>query len=281
MRTVLIPTDFSTNARHAIDYALLLHKNEPTIFYFLHAYADKVYSTLKSDGNGNIVTQKKVIKQHTELKLNKLVTEIKSKTNNPKHTYEAVLAFESLVDVVNDFVKQIDVDLIIMGTQGQTSNKKITFGSNTVQVFKYVQCPVLAVPEDYIFEQPKKVLFPTDYMLPYKLRELKLLRDIAVAFKSEVHCLYISDFENLSQRQLKNQKYILDVLYDANLFFDRIPSKHRVEAILKHVTNKEIDILVMINSRHSFLEDMLYRSTVDELGLNIKTPFLVMQNLPR
>jgi hypothetical protein len=37
----------------------------------------------------------------------------------------------------------------------------------------------------------------------------------------------------------------------------------------------------MVNSRHSFFEDMLYRSTVDLLGLKVGIPFLVMQNLNR
>lgn len=281
MKTVVIPTDFSDNARHAIDYALQLYKCERTKFYFLHAYADEVYGPFKKNDKGSLETRKKDVKCATNDKLTELLEGIRAETGNPKHTYEALSFCESLVDAVNDFVNQSNADLVIMGTRGQTADKKISFGSHTVQVFKYVQCPVLAIPEGYLYQKPRKILFPTDFMMPYKRRELKLLNSIASEFKSEVHCLYISDFEAMSHRQLDNQLFIKETLSDAYLFFDQTPVRNKAEAIRDTISEGGFNFLVMVNSRHSFLEDMLYRSTVDELGLHIEVPFLVMQNLPR
>ena len=281
MKTVLIPTDFSNSAMHAIDYALNLYKCERANFYFLHAYADEVYGPFKTNGETSIEDQKKTVKNTTDKSLKDLIQKLTARESNPKHTYETLSAFDTLVDAVNDFVNQINVDLVIMGTKGQTADKKLTFGSNTVQVFKYVQCPVLAIPLDYKYHQPKKILFPTDYMLPYKRRELKLLNTLASEFKSEIHCLYISDFEDLSNRQIDNQRFLKESLAEAFLFFERLPTKNKAEAIMDYIKKNNINLLVMVNSRHSFLEDMLYRSTVDEIGLRLKLPFLVMQNLPR
>ena len=281
MRTVLIPTDFSLNAMHAIDYALDLYKCERTNFYFLHAYADEVYGPFRKNNGDSFEEQKKMIQKNVDRSLEELVEKLKKQEHNPKHSYEAISSFDSLVDAVNDFVNEINIDLIIMGTQGKTANKKITFGSHTVQVFKYVQCPVLAIPENYEYEQPKKILFPTDYMLPYKRRELKLLNTLAAEFKSQIHCLYVSDFEDLSHRQIDNQRFLRESLPNAYLSFETTPVKNKGEAILEYIDENGINMLVMVNARHSFLEDMLYRSTVDEIGLHPKIPFLVMQNLPR
>ncbi len=280
MRTILIPTDFSKNAMHAIEYALNLYKCERTKFYLLHAFADEVYGPFKNKG-ASFEERKTTVKKNVEKKLNELVETVKQKQQNPKHAFESLSAFDSLVDAVNDFANQINVDLIIMGTQGKTANKTVTFGSHTVQVFKYVQCPVLAIPEDYEYEPPKKILFPTDYMLPYKRRELKLLNTLAAEFKSEVYCLYLSDFEDLSLRQLDNKRFLSESLPDSYLHFERAPVKNKAEAISENIARNGIDLLVMVNARHSFFEDMLYRSTVEEIGLRPKIPFLVMQNLPR
>ena len=281
MRTVLIPTDFSRNAIHAIDYALQLYKCERTNFYFLHAYADEVYGPFKSNGETSFEQQKKTIKKNVGEKLQSIIVQVKKREHNPKHSFEAIAAFDSLVDAVNDFANQINIDLIIMGTQGQTADKNITFGSHAVQVFKYVQCPVLAIPENYEYQKPKKILFPTDYMLPYKRRELKLLNTLAGDFKSEIHCLYISDFQDLSHRQIDNKRFLQEELSKGYVFFETTPVKNKAEAIMEYITKNDIQLLVMVNSRHSFLEDMLYRSTVDIIGLQPKIPFLVMQNLPR
>ncbi|ADV50305.1 universal stress protein [Cellulophaga sp. E16_2] len=281
MTTVLIPTDFSTNAMHAISYALDLYKCEQTIFYFIHAYADEVYGTLKNNTDLSISEYRTSIEKQAKKQLSNLITDKQEKNHNPKHEYKGLAIFESLVDAVNDTVNEINIDVIIMGTKGQTADKKITFGSQTVQVFKYVKCPVLAIPETYSYQQPKNILFPTDYNLPYKRRELKLLNALAHEFKSTVYCLHISDFETLSLRQLDNKQFLEESLPNTFLSFEQTPVKNRLNAIMISIEEKDIDLLVMVNSRHSFLEDMLFRSTVDKIGLKIHVPFLVLQNLSR
>lgn len=281
MKAVLIPTDFSNNAMHAINYALQLYKCELAHFYFIHAFADEVYNRMESITALSVEQKKITLKEKSEELLGNLITKIETEKHNPKHKYESIAVFDSLVEAVNDFTDKINIDLIIMGTKGISDVKKVTFGSHTVQVFKYVKCPVLAVPETYHYNQPKHILFPTDYSLPYRRRELKLLNTIAAEFKSEVFCLHISDFEELSQRQIDNKRFLEESLSKAYLSFNRTPVKNKVEAIMDTIDEKKIDLLVMVNSRHSFLEDMLYRSTIDQIGLHIKIPFLVLQNLPR
>ncbi|MEO9892333.1 universal stress protein [Aurantibacter sp.] len=281
MRTILIPTDFSDNALHAVNYAVDLFKCERVHFYFLHAYADEVYGPYKSKNNEEIEIEKKKLKKQTEKKLDTLIDQIQDVPPNPRHSYEGIAVFDALVDAVNDQVNEINIDMVVMGTKGKSNDKKIIFGSHTVQLFKYVKCPVLAVPNDADFEQPKKILFPTNYMLPYKRRELKLLNCLSGEYKSEIHCLYISDFDNLSARQIDNRRFLSDGLPNSYLFFEQTSVKNKTKAIQEYIEQKHIDFLVMVNSRHSFLEDLLYRSTVDEIGLTTKIPFLVLQNLSR
>ncbi|GAK75511.1 hypothetical protein JCM19296_1103 [Nonlabens ulvanivorans] len=47
------------------------------------------------------------------------------------------------------------------------------------------------------------------------------------------------------------------------------------------ISKHEIDLLVLVNSKHSFLESFLKTPTIDALGLNLKIPFLILQNLSR
>lgn len=281
MKNILIPTDFSTNAENAITFAMDLFKCEHTRFYILHAYADELYKMSHIEEDDFFKKEKENLNKESNERLVSIISNIKQERSNPKHKFEHISEFQSLVEAVNDIVNDNDIDLIVMGTKGQTANNKITFGSHTVQVFKYVKCPVLAIPNNYTFKQPKKILFPSDYMIPYKRRELKLLDTLAARFKSEVHSLYISDFEDLSHRQEDNQLFLKGSLPNANLCFKRMEVKNKGIAIMDYADEYEMDMLVMVNSRHSFLEDMLYRSTVDQIALNPVIPFLVLQNLPR
>lgn len=63
MTTIVIPTDFSNNAMHAIKYALQLYKCERANFHFLHAYADEVYGPFKQDDSESIEVQKETTKK--------------------------------------------------------------------------------------------------------------------------------------------------------------------------------------------------------------------------
>ncbi len=281
MRTILIPTDFSDNALHALVYAQELYKCVRTEFYILHAYADKVYGEFK---NSTVEERKKLqkeVKIETEKKLQKLIEQVEGTPPNPMHKFHVVASFDSLVDAVNDFVNQQNIDLVVMGTKGETSHNKTIFGSYTIQLFKYVTCPVLAIPAEAEYRPPRKIVFPTDFMVPYKRRELRLLENLAGNFKSEIHLLYISDFNVLSDRQVDNRLFLKETLKKAYLFFETTETKNKVEAIMDYILSNDIDLLTMVNSRHSLFEDMLYRSSIDELGMKVKIPFLVMQNLPR
>lgn len=281
MKNILIPTDFSNSADDAISYALQLFKCNTAHFHFLHAYADEAYGPFKNGADTAFELQKQNIKENAEQALQRMLDELRKEKHNPKHAYSYNTVFDSLVDGVNDFVNEKNIDLIVMGTKGKTANRKITFGSHTVQIFKYVKCPVLAIPQGYAFKQPKSILFPSAYLLPYKRRELKLLDTLAGQFKSKIHSLYISDFDDLGHRQIDNKKFLTDSLPNARLSFERTTVTNKAHAIMEYITKHDMDFLVMVNSRHSFFEDMLYRSTVDEIGLTPLIPFLVMQNLPR
>lgn len=281
MKKILIPTDFSKNADHAIDYALNLFRCSRAHFYFVHAYADEVYEVGRTKSKKDLDFIKKELESKATLALEAVLARIQDPIPNPMHNYSIEAVFESLVDSVNHLVDQENIDLVVMGTKGATMKKTISFGSNTVQVFKYVKCPVLAIPENYEYQEPKHILFPTDYQLPYKRRELKLLDNIAGFFKSEVHCVYFTKFDSLSHRQEDNKRFVEGALPRSYLFSEMQQSSNVLTGISEYRKKHQVDMLVMINSRQSFLEDLLFRSTVDKLGLQTDIPLMVMQNIAR
>lgn len=281
MKNILIPTDFSKNALHALQYVQELHKRERIHCFLLHTYAEEVYRDHWKATSEKIEEVKKEKKEHAEKKLDQLLQTITNHAPNPLHHFETVALLNKLVDGVNALVNEKNIDLVVMGTKGETSNHKTTFGSYTLEVFKYVRCPVLAIPEACRCEPPKTILFPTDYTLTYQQRELKLLGDVAGESKAEIHCLYITDSKPLSPKQKENKLFLKETLPQACLFFETTPTKNKAETIVNCIEEHKAGMLVMVNERRSFFENMLYGSTLDVLGLQIKTPFLVMQNLYR
>jgi nucleotide-binding universal stress UspA family protein len=281
MRKVLIPTDFSNNSLNAIRYALELFKYERSEFFIFHAYADDVYeSDSFSDRKAFDETKERVkLKAQTEIK--KIENKIAEWSPNPKHHYNTLSLFGTLIDEANELVDSENIDVLVMGTKGETDDRNITFGSNTLQVMKYVKCPVLAIPVGCQPYPPNHILFPTDFLLPFKKRELKLVSTIARSFVVDIHFLHLMNFETLSFRQEDNKAFLECCMKENQILFHKIKGSSLTSAIDAFIEAHQIDLLVMVNSRHSFLEDYLYQSTIDKIGLHIKIPFLVLQNLSR
>ena len=281
MRKILIPTDFSENALNAIKYATELFKHGPATIYLLNAYSEDVYEKKSRLHEGNFDTFRDQFHRDAEEALFNLKNQILEFSPNPKHTIHTIAEFGLLVDSVNDWVEKENIDVVVMGTKGQTADKKITFGSNTLQVIKYVKCPVLAIPEVFNDVHPKNILFSTDFLLPYKRRELKLLSTFAKFFASKISFLYISKFPGLSLRQRDNQAFLEASFKENKVDFIQLQGTDVTKSINTYLIENPIDMLVMVNTRHSYLENILYQSTIEKIGLKIDIPFLVMQNLPR
>lgn len=281
MRKILIPTDFSECSLNAIRYALELFKYDKGDIYLLHAYADEVYEDKAVLDRAGLEEVKKKVHQNTIHALEKVVLKMNALAPNPRHRYHSKAVFGVMIDAVNDFIEAENIDIVVMGTEGAARDRKLTFGSQTLQVIKYVKCPVLAVPACYEDYNPRQFLFPTDYLVPYVKRELKLISTLVKNLAASMSVLYVSKFGKLSFRQEDNQSFLVDCFTENNCTTNYYQGDDVISAINHYIEVKHIDFLVMVNTRHSYLENLLLTSKIDTLGLQISIPFLVLQNLPR
>lgn len=281
MRKILIPTDFSDNAMNAIRYGLELFKYEKSEFFILNAYRDDIYADKALLSRETMDEVTKIIANRSETQLNETLREIKEFSPNPRHSFKSVSANGLLIDEADEIVDHENIDIVIMGTRGKTNDRTLTFGSHTLQVLKYVQCPVLAIPENYEYTQPRHILFPTNYLIPYKRRELKLLCEIGAPYRARIDVLYISKTQKLSLRQEDNQDFIKDELCKNEIRFVTQDNDNITNGIFSYMEQNPMDMLVMVNTRHSFLENILFQSTIDTMSLFLDIPFLALQNIRR
>ena len=82
-------------------------------------------------------------------------------------------------------------------------------------------------------------------------------------------------------RQKDNQTFIKEELCKNSINFITINDKSISNATYKYIKENKSDLLVMVNTRHSFLESILFQSTIDKMSLYIDIPFLALQNIRR
>ncbi|TPN87470.1 universal stress protein [Aquimarina algicola] len=155
MKKILVPTDFSNNAYNALYYATRLFKNEKCQFYILNTY-DVEVAVL-----AGIIEMKQgdqELRKESEEKLEETYHTIIRDTEDFEHRFECISSSERLIDTIEQTVKEKKIELIVMGTKGATGAKGFLMGSNTSNIIQKIKCcPVLAVPDEFYFEDPEDV----------------------------------------------------------------------------------------------------------------------------
>lgn len=148
METILVPTDFSSNAMAGVRYAINLAKNMAAKLRFVYVHApgdDK--ATLdgsKSDGEAKDAQEQKVFYLN---KLQALVEEAYEETDLEPGPYSCVFikgcqAYQSLLDYI---AADINIKYIVMGTKGEDNRSEGAFGSNTDKLIVNSGVPVIAI----------------------------------------------------------------------------------------------------------------------------------------
>ncbi|WP_452221413.1 universal stress protein [Lacinutrix salivirga] len=272
-KNILLPTDFSDNAWSAAVYAFKLYANMECTFYFINSSKVEA-STMSSMSNKLLrVMQEKAKKELLDLKKLARIADA-----NEKHDFETILSTESLLDGINRTIAVKNIDLVVMGTKGVSKGKGIFFGSNTVSVLKKItSCPVLAIPDEFDFIEPKQIAFPTDYNRFYDEKVLNPLKTLSELYNSKIRILHIQEEKELSETQNNNIKHLDKELADFEHSFHWMPDyDKKASVIVDFIEELEINILVMVNHKHSFIENIINEPVVKKIGFQPVIPFLVV-----
>lgn len=277
MRHILLPTDFSDNSWNAITYAIQVFKDEYCVFHLLNTYTPIIFNVEYVLGYPAQFGLADAVRNTAQENLKELVVKISEEfPNNQKHQFETLARFNTLISGIKEFMEKQTVDLIVMGTQGATGAKEVLFGSNTVHVFNEIKCPVLAIPSNFEYENPTNMLFPTDLEVNYKDTALHLLEEIAVSHNSRVNATHVSTGYDLSEKQIKNKLELETVFKQTSYLFHETSIMGVTEAINKFQIELKINLLAMINNKHSFFENLFFKSKLKQIGFHLNIPFLVI-----
>lgn len=277
MKKILIPTDFSDNAWNAIKYGVDLFQKTSCTFYIVHINP----ISYNSGGEEAMyispeIMEKTLLKESNE-KLEKVLKQIERMPLNTKHSFHTTSLYGFFVDHIKQEVQDKDIDLIIMGTKGASGLKAVSMGSNTGNVLTKVRCAVLAVPEDAQYRTPKKIGFPTDFQIGYDLKVMDFIKEVSVMHNSSLHFLYVApNSEDLSEVQIKNKEFLENYFKKSHHTFHTQNNRKLDEAVEKFVSDKDLDMLVMVAKNLNFIERILFKPTVEKISYHTKVPFLVV-----
>lgn len=93
-----------------------------------------------------------------------------------------------------------------------------------------------------------------------------------------MHVVHAIEEDDLTQIQLDNKEHLKALLKGLSVVFQDITDEYMPNIVHSYIQKNDIDLIVMVNKKHSFLERLLLKRNVDSIGYNSTVPFLVLHD---
>lgn len=271
MKKILVPTDYSEQARNAVNHAMKLAENFKSSIYLFHAFHVPV-PTMES----TILLSLDDIEAENEQRLKKEAARIKQEYSSaiPIETISRVGFAEEAIITTGEEEK---TDLIIMGSEGASGLEEVFVGTNTAGVIERTTCPVMCVPVDFEFRIPKNIVFAYDYHEIKDKSELQLMFDLALKFNSTIQILHIDHPDEDTDVKKAASGVRLEHLFEGikhELFF--MQSETIEDAILDFIKQKQSDMVVMMPHKHGFFSRLFHTSNTVKMSFHTPVPLLCL-----
>jgi nucleotide-binding universal stress UspA family protein len=279
MKTLLIPTDFSPNAKHAVEYGYKLAKQIKANVILCNA----VIVPAEIPQAGFIAWPM----EEYDVLIDESAEELKKLKADLKHDEDAftplISCFNEVgatADVVNGLIAKKNIDLVVMGTHRNSGLSSFLLGNHTRILIDTITKPLLLVPPKTPVTPIKKIAFAADFKQPEKdLGSVYALIPLAKALNAEILITHVYDGKDQSP---EFHKWITNFLTDLSnkadyphIYYRLVRNDYAEEGLDWLCNHGQIDMLAMIHRPHTFFDSILKGSYTQKMASHITIPLLV------
>ncbi len=274
MKRILVPVDFSEEAKCAVKTAANLARKTNSEVFLLHMVdlpegIIDAQSGTDNSSPASILYLKKIHERFEEIK------------NSPELeglTVHEKVQFQKTFDGVIEESKTDNIDLIVMGSSGASGIKEIIIGSNTEKVVRHSNVPVLVVKKGHSALQINHIVFASDFVDDSKNRFQDVI-DFAKIFDATLHLLYVNTPHNFNTTKDINERisnfvddFTLDK-FDITIYNDISVEK----GILNYANDIDADLIALNTHGRSGLSQLFNGSIGQELANHALKPVLTFK----
>lgn len=274
MKTILVPTDFSEIARNAVDYAIEIARLGKAKLILFNSYRLPVITAETT----LIIPSIEELERNSQENLDRLKKEIQDRYGN-ELIVECATSCGFAVEEINRYAKQNKADLIVVGMQGAGYLAERLLGSTTTSLIQAAECPVLSIDKQVRFKSPKKIVLASDYLNTGNKDLLSPLRDFTKMFNAHVYVLNVINPSGTApgiDETVNDYISFEDSLKDVEHTFHYIKDEDVVKGINDFVTERQMDMIVMIPRRHSIFEALFNEPATKKMAFHTSLPLLAL-----
>lgn len=276
MKKIIVPIDFSQHSEYALKVAALFAKENNVEIYALHMLDMQQISLSESV---NYHQEKAVFL--LKLAEKKLKSFLKKDYLDDVKVVPVINHFKVFSEI-NSIAKEINADLVIMGSHGVTGLKEFFVGSNTEKVIRYSDTPVLVIKNELTNIDFNDVVIATDFSEETVFAFQSLLKTLT-NFKARKHLLYVNvpsenfkttpEMDALANNFLMKVDGNIDRLISTNFVADRTIEK----GILNFSNAVGADLIAVLTHGRKGLSHLFSGSISEDISNHSNLPIITLK----
>lgn len=269
MKTLIVATDFSAIAQNATQYAMEMARAIQANVHLLHVYQLPVnYGAIdipvsmpdwKADTEDLMAEIKKQLEQNAGGQV---------MVNTEVRIGSFMLELAAVCDRLHPYA-------VIMGCKGSTAAERLLFGTHAIDAMKHLAWPVITVPLEATFHAVKKIGLACDLEDPEITVPLSDITRLVTDFNATLHVLNTGTDQAYDPKMVLASGWLGEKLKNVQHKFHFIKGDTD-EAILHFAEKNDVDLLVVLPRRHSFLDALIYKSHTKQFVLHSHIPLMAL-----
>jgi nucleotide-binding universal stress UspA family protein len=275
MKSILVPIDFSEQAKYAAKVASDIARHTNSKIFLLHTL-ELPTGIIDPAGYGSsnntpsaMLFLKRAHEKFEEFKRLPFLDGLQVEDSVQFHK-----AYDGIID---ESIKQ-NADLIVMGSKGTSGLEEMLVGSNTEKVVRNSDVPVLVIKRDIDNFKIDNIVFASNFKIDHRNAFQKIL-DFASLFNSRLHLLKINtihNFETTKESSDAIRNFIND--FDLGDYTLNIYNDVSVEAgILNFSKVIDADVILLNTSGRRGLSHLFNGSIGEDLANHAKLPVITFE----
>jgi nucleotide-binding universal stress UspA family protein len=281
MKTYLIPVDFSKASVNAAEYAAALsHQTDVEHIILLNAYYVSIYETTLPSPDMILLREEDIEQNAADRleKLNALKIEL-IKQVRPGVEISIHLNRSHLLRAVIENSISKNVDLIILGSRGNSSNEDTQIGSHVIKIAKASPIPIIVVPPAYTFKGVNKVAVAIDFNKVKDTAPLEALKRLLNRRKVE---LMVVNVDNKGKHQgdaeyAAEESALHGMLKQYNPKYFFLEDNNIINGILQFAADKDAQLVIALPHKYSFFQSIMHTSISHQLAESSAVPVLLLK----
>jgi len=265
MKKLLVPTDFSENARNALAYAIEIANLFGSHIQLLHTYKLPRKS-------GMFISVDRYMMEEIRPDMDKWEKWTREQLRNGASVDSSILRDHTVLAIAR-MAEEDEIDLIVMGTQGASGLKEVFMGSNTGAVLQQAGLPLLAIPSDFTFRPVQIIVLAVDDLDISSHQIVAPLTQLARSFDAKVMVYHLE--KELEEAGVDPS---VDIFLDGveHSFHYELERKELNQSINAFVLENKADMLCMIRRPRGFFERFFRTSVTRKKVFSSPVPLLAL-----